>query len=439
MMVIKLLSSLGIFGSSRASAFATARSTTFSSSRSSATIRSMTSISKITGLPLGPYPVGVTTVEFVDKSRTDPGDPSEPRRLQTEIWYPAASSENLPKNKFSDFLGGGVIPGSIELANGPRAIGGYRDGLTVAELDASVWINDAVRDAEPAQARDQKKFPLVMFSHGAGAFRPSYIYWTEFLASHGYVVAAPDHPGSARYTQVGGKVIMADGGPRSKYPSMARERPKDMITVLDGIEAMSSDGTAAATDLQRLLASRVDCQNVAITGMSFGGTTTADVLELQDTRIRAAVFKCPAVYDTDRTNRKNRDTPIMVMLGTEDTVIGDKGNTAARDYLDAHNDNALLVEIRRGGHVSFTSCEIYNPEYGNGIGSQCASLTKPGETYRPLDIVQQHGIINTYGLAFLNAHLRPGEQDDAGKQLLLDAAKGNSPFSKEEIIVRSKM
>ena len=68
-----------------------------------------------------------------------------------------------------------------------------------------------------------------------------------------------------------------------------------------------------------------------------------------------------------------------------------------------------LLEIRRGGHVSFTSCELYNPDYGNGIG-ESNSLSRPGEKYTPLPIVQQHAVINAYGLAFLNAHLRPATQ-----------------------------
>jgi hypothetical protein len=58
-----------------------------------------------------------------------------------------------------------------------------------------------VRDARPC-GRCAAPWPLVLFSHGSGAFRASYVYWTEFLASHGFVVAACDHLGSARYSQV---------------------------------------------------------------------------------------------------------------------------------------------------------------------------------------------------------------------------------------------
>lgn len=67
--------------------------------------------------------------------------------------------------------------------------------------------------------------------------------------------------------------------------------------------------------------------------------------------------------------------------------------------------SSFLLEIKLGGHCSFTSCELYNPAYGNGIG-ESKSLTKPNETYQALDISRQHEIINRYGLAFLNKYLK---------------------------------
>ena len=59
------------------------------------------------------------------------------------------------------------------------------------------------------------------------------------------------------------------------------------------------------------------------------------------------------------TERTDKSTPVMVMLGSEDTVIGEAGNAAGRTYVETHAGPAYLVEIVRGGHVSFTSCELY--------------------------------------------------------------------------------
>ena len=43
-------------------------------------------VSSVTGMEPGPHPVGVTTMQFDDHSRTDPTS-GGPRRLQTEVWH----------------------------------------------------------------------------------------------------------------------------------------------------------------------------------------------------------------------------------------------------------------------------------------------------------------------------------------------------------------
>ena len=192
-------------------------------------------------------------------------------------------------------------------------------------------------------------------------------------------------------------------------------------------------------------AGRVDTDRVALTGMSFGGFSTAAAMEALDPRVKAAVMQCPSISmsggGTLHTARNDKSTAVMVMLGTEDTVIGEAGNAAGRAYVDSHDGPAYLVEIVRGGHVSFTSCELYNAEYGNGIGSSCKSLTSPGEMYTPLPIEEQHQAINSYGLAFLNAHLRPDAtapgRAASAEELKLDAEFLRSSHFGNEVIVRS--
>jgi len=370
----------------------------------------------ITGLPLGPYPVGVATVQI-------DGDAERGRGLQTELWYPATdASLEMSTTKFSDYLGLDTCEdpvAALKAANAPSAIGGYRDGISVEELDdpaRTTWLTNAVRNAPARKPTtddgDAKKWPLVIFSHGSGAYRASYSFWVECLASHGYVVAACDHPGSARFTIVDGQVV-TPGGARSKRQQMEADRPLDLIQIIDGLESSSSNADDKFHGI-------IDTNNVAITGMSFGGFATAATLEVQDPRIQAGVMMCSSMamsgtQDYHTPARKNKSIPVMVMIGTEDTVL-DSCNDANRKYVDTHGaeSDAYLLEIVRGGHVSFTSCEMYDPEYGNGIGTdstKCKMLTKPGNFYTPLDIVKQHEIINNYGLQFLNKYMKKKDDD----------------------------
>jgi len=56
-------------------------------------------------------------------------------------------------------------------------------------------------------------------------------------------------------------------------------------------------------------------------------------------------------------------------------------------------------------------------------------LTTPGAQYTPLDIEAQHTIANSYGLAFLNTHLRADYDGAAGtaasKEFSADYLKAN--------------
>ena len=226
-------------------------------------------------------------------------------------------------------------------------------------------------------------------------------------------------------SRVDGNVILP-GGPRSSRAAMERNRPLDMITVLDGMERLSTSEDCVDSDPR--FAGRVDCNNTAVTGMSFGGFTAAACLELGDPRIRAAVLKCPSIRSGNAAHpgrppmhikRTDRTTPVMVMMGGEENVLGMEGNRIAADYIDGctgekNKDglvDAFYLEIIRGGHVSFTSCEMYDQEYGNGIGRTMSCTSPRGGMYRPLDIVKQHTMINSYGLAFLNAYLREGKEE----------------------------
>jgi predicted dienelactone hydrolase len=99
--------------------------------------------------------------------------------------------------------------------------------------------------------------PVIVLSHGFGLVRTDLRYLAEHLASHGYVVAALEHPGSN---------FTANKGANSLKPQEFLDRPRDISFVLDELEKLNQN---ADNPLQGKLATN----KVMVAGFSFGGTT----------------------------------------------------------------------------------------------------------------------------------------------------------------------
>jgi predicted dienelactone hydrolase len=159
----------------------------------------------------GPYGVGVETIEIVDPRG---------KELEVEVWYPAVVAEGAEPDPYEE----------IQLA-----------------LDAHREADPDLRGAP---------YPLLAFSHGFMAIRYQSAYLTEWLASHGYVVVAPDHPDNTMFD------IDQDATWR-----VMLERPDDLRYSVDGLIAL------AAGD-HPLFAGMVEEGDYGVLGHSFGAVTT---------------------------------------------------------------------------------------------------------------------------------------------------------------------
>lgn len=229
----------------------------------------------------GPYEPGVRTMTITKPSAVD----GEPRELELVIWYPAP----------------------------PDA--GPRDEAERAILDAPV-------DASGGP------YPIVLFSHGSCGYPRQSLFLTPWLATHGYVVVAPPHPGNTIF-----EIATCSGAPGS-----ATERPADMIAALDAILAENADASSP-------FAGMLDEDAIAMTGHSFGGFTTFRVAE-DDDRITAAIPMAAAAPAGFRL-----DVPSLALIGDVDSVVDNDGNVAAY-RLSARPK--WLVNIRHTGHYAFS-------------------------------------------------------------------------------------
>ena len=127
------------------------------------------------------------------------------------------------------------------------------EGLTVNyDFDVDVYVPRGL--AEPA--------PVVIVSHGFGAVKEDFVFLNQHLASHGYVVMAPDHVGSDlsyREAYLGGRLNTL------LSPIEFINRPEEISFLIDELEQLVA--------ISPEWANRLDLDQIAAIGDSLGSST----------------------------------------------------------------------------------------------------------------------------------------------------------------------
>jgi len=135
-----------------------------------------------------------------------------------------------------------------------------------------------------AAASPQK--PVILFSHGLFSVNEEMIYLAEHLASHGYVVVAPEHPRSNgsyldRFFDPKKAAVAIAEQVEVLEPTEFLQRPRDISFVLDELKRLNRTS--------RPLRGKLDPDKALILGYSVGGGTALSLAgaELQLERLKA--------------------------------------------------------------------------------------------------------------------------------------------------------
>jgi predicted dienelactone hydrolase len=167
------------------------------------------------------------------------------------------------------------------------------------------------------EANNSKKCPIVLLSHGLGGSREGFPYLGQYWSKHGYIVIAMQHPDSDvnAIQRRPGKTV-AEVMSEAVHAENAQARVDDVKFVLDELERRS------ATDTK--LKGRLDLDNIAIGGHSFGAHTTLSVVGrfpfVPEPRIKSAIAMSPAhtVGVQPGGEYRNVKVPVFHLTGTKD-------------------------------------------------------------------------------------------------------------------------
>lgn len=340
----------------------------------------------------GMFPVGARDFTIEDDTRP----------LKLTVWYPALNPDE------------------------------QAEAITYVERLARVE-GRALQDALPDV--DSGPYPLVIFSHGLGGLRFQSIFFTEHLASHGFVVIAPDHPGSTVFD-----VMLGEGSEETIIENFA-VRPYDISRAIDFAETLSGPGG--------VLEGVIETDKIAVSGHSFGGYTALSVggarldtsetvcegnLELcqlmqraediasarglervpeglwpptTDSRVDALVLLAPAGgHLFQEAGLAEVTLPTLIIVGSLDSAtVPEEDAYPMYEYIGSMDKTLITLEY--ADHYIFVD-ECSELEISFGLFDSCSDDV--------WDMTRAHDLTNHFTTAFLLSVLK--EDQEAAKNLL---------------------
>ncbi len=239
--------------------------------------------------------------------------------LTLEVWYPASDERD-------------------DIAPAPVDVNGFVPDTVLAllgEVDLPSIETYAIRDAPLRNADDP--FPVVLFSHGFGGFRTQSIDYTQHLASRGYVVVAPDHPG-----RMMGDILpcMFDSLVEDCNVELDDPGEDDLPDTLDFLEDLNLQD-------DEFLGGHLHLGQVGLAGHSAGGMSTASVGDV-DERFHALM---PMTTNGSLT----RDVPVLYAVGTCDATVP----VAESQEAYAPIPDGRWLDLTGAGHLAPTNlCDL---------------------------------------------------------------------------------
>jgi predicted dienelactone hydrolase len=305
-------------------------------------------------------------------TRPTGGTGFSPPKASREPSTPAPASPVSPAYVASATPASHPAPSEVVFSDGYET----NDGpLTVAEV-SDIVLHDAKRNKDLHvrifYPNAPGKYPLIVFSHGAGGSQTCCDSLTRHWASYGYVTIQPTHDDSTTQRRNSGEEnirFMQAVRDALKNPALWESRPQDISFVLDSLPVLE----------KRIppLSGKIDKDRIGVGGHSMGSYTAEAVAgatvdlpnrpaaNFADSRVKAVLCLSPQGPDQFGLTTHSFDQiklPFIGMTGSLDS-LGPVASPAwhKTPFERSQPGDKFHVFIEGANHMSFISARTLLP------------------------------------------------------------------------------
>lgn len=254
----------------------------------------------------------------------------------------------------------GTAPNQLDEDQAPRSRYAGQAGESPVGVIPEGVVRDGERGKDVTFSVDYPTrpgpYPLVIFSHGFGATRQTYVGLSAHWASQGYVVIRPAHADSGRLAT--GEVAAAW---ENQTTADWRNRVRDIAAIIDGLDMIEQSYPE--------LKGKIDHTKIGVGGHSYGAFTAMLIggartfpgnTNYADPRVKAVVVMSPQgpseTFGLTSESWKEMRVPVLFMTGTDDRGLAENETPEWRRqaYEFSPAGDKWLVVISGARHASYT-------------------------------------------------------------------------------------
>lgn len=290
--------------------------------------------------------------------------------------------------------------------------------------------------------RTGEKYPLIIFSHGLGAFRTIYSAIGAALASYGFIVATVEHrDGSASATyyfedQAAAKMenrswfylkkIKQEESERARKEQVrqrAKECSKALSAILDIEHGNPKENVLGLPFDMKQLKDSIDETKIAVMGHSFGGATVFQALS-EDQRFRCGIALDPWMFPVSEELYSRVPQPLFFINSAEFQTPKDIAKM--KNFYQPDKERKMIT-IKGSVHQNFADGTFVT---GKIIGNK---LSLKGD----IDSRVAIDLTNKASLAFLQKHLGLHKDFDQWDCLVEGENENLIPGSPFDVVTQS--